>query len=110
MDKVKYVWCPDHGRKRDHGKSGMYMPEPHDHNAWQLKRDKATNEWKEKQKARKDSKRKAPDSTTSTPKLNLDKSFHSALTTQVMLSDAEAQTMVNDVMAGKYSENKTAKE
>ena len=34
-----YEWCPLHGRKTDGVHSGMYMPVPHNHEAWKAGKD-----------------------------------------------------------------------
>ena len=46
-DKKNYAWCPLHVHKSDEVHSGMYMPAPHDNEAWQAGKDAKINSWKE---------------------------------------------------------------
>ena len=83
-DKKNYVWCPLHGRKTDGVHSGMYMPAPHDHEAWQAGKDENLNSCKEKKEGRTPTKRKAPVEPTAKPiskkgNLRLSNSFKSDL-------------------------------
>ena len=45
-DKKNYAWYPLHGRKTDGVQSGMYIPEPHNHAAWQAGKDAKKKSWK----------------------------------------------------------------
>ena len=45
-DKNNYAWCHLHGRKTDGVNSGMYMPDPHDHEACKAAKDAKHNSWK----------------------------------------------------------------
>ena len=47
-DMKNYASCPLHRRKTDGVHSSMYMPAPHDHEAWQAGKDAKLNSWKEK--------------------------------------------------------------
>ena len=83
-DKKNYAWCHIHGRKTDGVHSGMYMPVPHDHEAWKAAKDAKQNSWKEQKEGRDPTKRKAPvEPTTKTiakkGNLRLSNSFKSAL-------------------------------
>ena len=108
VDGEKFVWCPKHGRKNEEGvQSGMYIPEPHDHEAWLAKKTKENEEWKAEQAARKVAPLKCkaegtPSDSAKGAKLSLAKSVRTALTTRVQMSDNEAQAMVDDIMAGKF--------
>ena len=88
----------------------MYMPTPHDHEAWQIAKYAKQNSWKEKKEGRAPTKRKAPiepTAKTSAKKgnLRLSNSFKSALCTQMMTSDKEADDFVNAIMkAAELSE------
>ena len=102
-DKKNYAWCPLHGRKTDGVHSGMYMPAPHNHKAWQAVKDAKLNSWKKQKEGRAPNKRKAPDEPTAKPSskkgnLRLSNSFKSALCTQIMTSDKEADDFVNAIM------------
>ena len=68
----------------------MYMPEPHDHEAWKAAKDAKQNSWKEKKEGRAPTKCKAPvEPTVKTGakkgNLRLSNSFKSALCTQIMI-------------------------
>ena len=81
----------------------MYMPAPHKHKAWQAGKDAKLNSWKEQKEGRASTKRKAPIEPTAKPSskkvnLRLSKSFKSALCTQMMTSDKEADDFVNAIM------------
>ena len=81
----------------------MYIPVPHDHEAWQASKDAKLNSWKEQKEGRAPTKLKAPvepTANTSTKKVNfrLSNSFKSALCTQMMTSDKEADDFVNAIM------------
>ena len=43
LDKNNYSCCTLHGHKTDAVHSGMYMPVPHDHEAWQVGKDAKIN-------------------------------------------------------------------
>ena len=82
--------------------SGMYMPEPRDHEAWKSAKEAKQNSWKEQKKGRDRTKCKAPVEPTakiSAKKGNsrLTKSFKSSLWTQMMNSDKEADDFVNAI-------------
>ena len=66
-DKKNYVWCPLHGHKTDGVNSGIYMPAPHNHEAWQAGKDAKLNTWKEQKEGRAPTKRKAPVEPTAKP-------------------------------------------
>ena len=96
-DGVEYVWCPHHGHKDTDGKqSGMYMPSPHDYDEWAKQRKEKRGAWETKR-----SKKVIPDGGGETTKpagtLSLSKSFKSALTTHVNLSDEEAAFIMDKV-------------
>ena len=81
----------------------MYMPAPHDHEEWQAGKDAKLNSWKEKKDGRAPTKRKVPVEPTEKPSakkgnLRLSNSFKSALCTQMMTSDKEADDFVNAIM------------
>ena len=98
-----YAWSPLHGRKTDGVHSGMYMPAPHDHEAWKAGKDAKLNSWKEQKEGRAPTKRKAPVEPTAKPStkkgnLRLSKSFKSDLCNQMMTSDKESDDFVNAIM------------
>ena len=102
-DKKNYAWCHLHGRKTDGVHSGMYMRAPHNHEAWKAAKDAKQNSWKEQKEGRAPTERKAPvepTAKTSAKKRNLrlSNSFKSALCTQMMTSDKEADDFVNAIM------------
>ena len=102
-DKKNYAWCPIHERKTDGVHSGMYMPAPHDHEEWKAGKDAKLNYWKEQNKGRAPTKRKTSVEPTAKPSakkgnLRLSKSFKSALCTQMMTSDKEADDFVNAII------------
>ena len=71
------------------------MEGPHDHSQWLKNKEEKHSHWKAKV-----AKRKKPDeggNTKSTSKLSLAKSFKSALTTHVKLSDKEAEFIMNNI-------------
>ena len=81
----------------------MYMPAPHNHEAWQAGKDEKINSWKEQKEGRAPTKRKAPVEPTAKPSaqkrnLRLSNSFKSALCTQMMTSDKESDDFVNAIM------------
>ena len=81
----------------------MYMPAPHDHEAWQVAKDAKQNSLKEQKEGRARTKRKAPVEPTAKTSakngnLRLSNSFKSALCTQMMTSDKEADEFVKDIM------------
>ena len=59
-DKKNYAWCHIHERKTDGLPSGMYMPAPHNHEAWKASKDAKQNSWKEQKEGRAPTKCKAP--------------------------------------------------
>ena len=70
----------------------MYMPAPHNHEAWKAAKDAKQNSWKEQKEGRAPTKHKAPveQSAKNSAKkgnLRLSNSFKSALCTQMMASD-----------------------
>ena len=102
-DKKNYAWCPLHGRKTDGVHSGMYMPAPHNHKAWQAVKDAKLNSWKKQKEGRAPNKRKAAVEPTAKPSfkkgdLRLSNSFKSALFTQIMTSDKEADDFFKAIM------------
>ena len=102
-NKKNYAWCPLHGRKTDGVHSGMYMPAPRDHEEWQASKDAKLNSWKEQKEGRAPTKRKAPIEPTAKPSakngnLRLSNSFNSALCTQLMTYDKEADDFVDKIM------------
>ena len=102
-DKKNYACYHLHGRKTDGVRSGMYMPAPHDHEAWKSAKDAKQNSWKAQKEGRDPTKRKAPvESTAKTSakkgNLRLSNSFKSALCTQMMTSDKKADYFVNAIM------------
>ena len=81
----------------------MYMPGPHDHKAWQAGKHSKQNSWKEQKEGRSPTKHKAPVEPTAKPiskkgNLRLSKIFKSALCTQMMTSDKDADYFVNAIM------------
>ena len=93
----------------------MYMSEPHDHKAWQAGRDAKLNSWKQQEEGRSPTKRKAPvepTAKTSAKKgnLRLSNSFKSALCTQMMTSDKEADDFVNAIMKAAELSNTSDEE
>ena len=81
----------------------MYMPALYNHEAWQLGKDAKLNPRKEKKEGRAPTKHKVPIEPTAKPSakkvnLRLSKSFKSALCTQMMTSDKEADDFVNAIM------------
>ena len=102
-DKNNYAWCRLHRRKTDGVHRGMYMPAPHDHKAWKAAKNRKQNFWKEQKEGRAPTKRKAPvepTAKTSAKKGNsrMSNNFKSALCTQMMISDKEADDFVNAIM------------
>ena len=102
-DKKNYAWCILHGCKTNGVNSGVYMPAPHDHESWQAGKDAKLNSWKEQKEWRAPTKRKAPVEPTAKPSskkenLSLSNSSKSALCTQMMTSDKEADDFVNAIM------------
>ena len=104
-DGTKYDWCPHHGpknRSSDKKSSGMYMPNPHDHDAWaaskkakQAERESKTANGATKRKAKTSDKDASAKRAAADTKLALSKTFKTALISKLQLSDAE----VNDVIA-----------
>ena len=94
---VKYDWCTDHGHKDADGKkSGMYMPSPHNHKDWlKIKMEKQTS-YKERVSEKK-KQGGGGNSTKPASSLSLSKSFKSALTTHVKLSDEEAEFIMDKI-------------
>ena len=92
----------------------MYMPAPHKHKALQAGKDAKLNSWKEQKEGRDPTKRKAPVEPTAKPSakkgnLRLSNSFKSALCTQMMTSDKEADDFFNAIMkAAEFSNTSTA--
>ena len=89
------------------------MPTLHNHAEWLSKRLAKSTSWKEKMKEAKTAgKHKATKATptygSSPRKLSLSKSFKSALTTQVNLSDAETEHIIARVMTKSKEDNKDA--
>ena len=85
----------------------MYMPHTCNHEEWETCRAKYNADWKEKHQDKK--KLKAESDASSSPKkssdnnLYLAKSFKSMLSTQVMLSNQEANQLVDDVLNEKFT-------
>jgi hypothetical protein len=115
-DGQKYDWCPHHGpdnRNSDGGKkkkTGMYMPSPHDHDAWAANRkEKIAQRDKlraERQGEKKDAGAGAGKKRAATNgKLKLAKSFKTALVSKVQLSDAEVKDIVDDAMANAKNDS-----
>ena len=97
---VTYEWCPLHGHKDANGNmSGMYMPAPHDHAAWQKARDEKQARWKSGKKSagKKQPEAKSGGDAKPPSSLALAKSFKAALATHVGLSDAEAEHVMKQV-------------
>ena len=83
--------------------SGIYMPEPHDHEAWKSAKDEKQDSWKEQKEGRDRTKCKAPVEPTAKisakkGNLRLSNSFKSDLCTQMMNSDKEVNEFVNAIM------------
>ena len=81
----------------------MYMPAPRDHKECQAGKDAKLNSCKEQKKGRAPTKYKTPVELTEKPSakkvnLRLSKSFKSALCTQMMTSEKEADDFVNTIM------------
>ena len=103
VDNVKHVWCKEHGLKDIEVVGGMYMKSPHNHPEWKAQRDAVRLYWKEGRKDKRSAKRKAsesgpnPASSTSTNSatLSLSKSFKTALTSRVQMSNVEANYLVD---------------
>ena len=85
------------------------MPHPHNHKEWDAHSFKYNDDWKEKHQAKKKRKVESdvadPPKKSTSRKLYLAKSFKSALANQVMLSDQEANQLVDDVLNGKFNED-----
>ncbi len=84
----------------------MYIPERHDHDKWQKKKDEHLAKWKSRHgKVDKDTKGNEEKSTNpSQPnKLSLSKSLTVALTTKLGVSDGDTAKIIEDAMkeAGK---------
>ena len=99
-----FKWCPHHGKKDGKGQRGMYMPADHDHKKWEAEKKAKNDAWNAKKKAGKrkadgDDKGAQPDPKKGGGKLALAKSFHSALTSKVQLSDAEAKDLIDKALA-----------
>ena len=80
----------------------MYMPAPHDHEAWKAAKDAKHNSWKKQTEGRASTKHKAPvepTANTSAKKgnLRLSNSFKLDLCIQMMTSDKEADDFVNAI-------------
>ena len=102
-DGNDYDWCEHHGRMTDGVHSGMYMPAPHDHEQWQANKDTKGYAKKDVMEGRVIPKRKAPANSHGSPEnwkanLRLSNSFKSALATQLMTSDTEADVFVDKLM------------
>ena len=104
-----FVWCPHHGRRDDAGKQcGMYMPYPHDHDKWLSRKAKIQTDYQAQQEAKKRAKRAKQKEHEKdegegvvrfkSAKLQLAKSFKTALTSKVQLSDKDAELLVEQVM------------
>ena len=96
-DGKDYVWCEKHN-----GGKGMYMPSPHDHDAWQKSREeKKANSQKKaaERRAKKDKAGSTTPATTASGKLTLQKNLVEALTTRVGVSDADAKKLAEDILA-----------
>lgn len=102
-----YKWCAKHGHPNPAtGKQpGMYMPADHDHDAWaknKADRDAAFKQKKAtgKRKAEESSKpEKSVDDKLKGQRLALSKTFRTALVTEMQVSDAAAEAIVDNVMA-----------
>ena len=99
----------------------MYMKSPNSHVEWKTTRDEKRYNWKEGRKDSKAAKDKAskldpdPDSPDAAPApssstLALAKSFKTALTSQVHMSDAKASFLIDKIVADAEGEKPTAKE
>ena len=80
----------------------MYMPAPHDHEEWQASKDAKLNSWKEQKEGRAPKTFFAPVEPTTKPSakkgnLRLSNSFKSALCTQLITSDKEADDFVDTI-------------
>ena len=99
---VKYDWCPHHGPKnRGNNKTSccMYMPHPHDHEEWKAAKARKTAARDKFRAEKQDEKRTSGTKRKPTEKtMKLSKSFHTALTSRVQLSDAEAKDIVESVL------------
>ena len=86
----------------------MYMPHPHSNKEWASHTSKYNTDQKEKQQTKKN--RKSEANAADSPKksaggnLSLSKSTKSALTSQVMLYNQEANQLVRNVLNGKFNE------
>ena len=83
--------------------SGIYMPAPHEHEERQASKDANLNSCKGQREGRTPTKRKVPEKPTAEPSakkgnLRLSNSFKSALCTQLMTSDKEADDFVDAIM------------
>ena len=93
----------------------MYMSAPHDHETWKAANNVKQKSWKEQNEGRAPTKRKAPvkpTAKTSAKKgnLRLSNSFNSALCTQMMTSDKEADDFLNVIMKAAELSNTSDEE
>ena len=95
-----FDWCPEHGNANQ-PKTGMYMPEGHNHDEWFAARKSRNKAWNDKRKKQKETdsvqeevipKKKSKDSSPGT--LVCSKSFKSALVTKVQMSDLEIDEII----------------
>jgi len=98
---TKYYWCPHHHSK-DSSINDLYMPAPHDHDAWakakaehveKIKRGKQDKEGGKAKESSPAKKHKADDKL----KLTLNNKLTQALVTQHHLSQNEAEELFNKV-------------
>ena len=98
---VKYQWCELHGHKNEDGiQSGMYMPAPHNHEDWVEKKNGKLAAWKAKAADRKLGASGGGNTKGDTKpnSLTLAKSFKSILTSNVKMSDSEADYLIDKAL------------
>ena len=86
----------------------MYMHAPHNHVHWKERKTDMNTSWKERQKNQDAAKHKAtdfkPDPKEKGGKISFSKRFKTALATQVVFSDAEANHLVNKVINSAFDD------
>jgi len=101
VSNAKYVWCDDHG------KTGCYMPHPHDHAAWKKKKEEKQSRYEAGKKDRRSKRQKtsAKDdksdegNDSSLPRgLQLKEAVRTVLTTRLCTSAEEAERLGDEIL------------
>ena len=92
-----FMWCPHHGSG---DKKGIYIPTDHDHDAWLKARKERSASYLKKKRAAQSDPEKEPETKKAAGKgkLALAKSFKSALTSKLQISDPEIDNIIDSAM------------